>query len=177
MPDFPFVRRIEAGEGLCLRTLRLQALAEAPSAFGATFAAEARQPNAFWHSRADQSAAGERIATFIAESANGWRGLLTGVLGERAGEELTVTLAGMWVDPAMRGRGVGAALIAAVAAWAASRGATQLDLWVTETNGPAIALYTRCGFRATGELAPLPHTRALQELRMRQTLAPSARSG
>ena len=153
-------------------TIRLRALAGVPAAFSSTYANEATQPESFWHSRAAQESAGETVATCIAECANEWAGLALGVLGEHVPEGRTVTLAGMWADPMVRGRRVGAVLVAAVAASAPTPAATQLDLWVTAANVHAIALYTRCGFQPTGEITPLAHRHDLQEMRMWQTLAP-----
>jgi ribosomal protein S18 acetylase RimI-like enzyme len=72
----------------------------------------------------------------------------------------------MWVNPAARGRGVGAALIDAVAGWAGSRDCTSVHLWVTETNPHATRLYERFGFTPTGERQPLPSDPALDEIGM-----------
>jgi GNAT superfamily N-acetyltransferase len=72
----------------------------------------------------------------------------------------------MFVDPAERGRRVGALLVEAVADWARERGEVRLYLWVTSTNHPAIALYSKRGFRPTGETRPIAHTPSLAELRM-----------
>lgn len=54
------------------------------------------------------------------------------------------------VDPALRKRGTGRLLLEAAMAEAASRGAAEMFLEVAETNGPALALYGRCGFRPVG---------------------------
>ena len=59
----------------------------------------------------------------------------------------------MWVEPAWRRRGVGAALLQEVFDWARSRGLKQLALWAP-ANPAAIALYKRAGFRETGERRP-----------------------
>lgn len=50
------------------------------------------------------------------------------------------------VDPAHRGRGVGAALVGAGLAWAAASGAERMLLEVEWANEPALALYRRLGF-------------------------------
>ena len=75
-------------------------------------------------------------------------------------------LAGMFVDPTKRRKGVGEELVKAVAAWARAQGATSLYLWVTATNTPAIALYERCGFARTPESQPLPHSPLILEFLM-----------
>ncbi len=76
----------------------------------------------------------------------------------------------MWVAPSARGHGGGEALIEAVVAWVRSLGASRLQLWVTATNEPAIALYRRTGFVDTDETQPLPSNPSLLERRMVRAL-------
>jgi RimJ/RimL family protein N-acetyltransferase len=70
---------------------------------------------------------------------------------------------GMLVDRGWRGRGAGAALVAAAIDWARGHGLHKLSLEVFAHNEAAIALYRKCGFieegrrvrqyqRASGEL-------------------------
>lgn len=54
-------------------------------------------------------------------------------------------LSGVYVDPAYRGRGVGAALVAGVANEAGRHGA-PLGLYARDDGGPAVRLYRRLGF-------------------------------
>jgi ribosomal-protein-alanine N-acetyltransferase len=54
------------------------------------------------------------------------------------------------VDPAMRSRGVGRALVQASVEAAATAGATAVFLEVAVDNAPALALYDRAGFRRAG---------------------------
>ena len=72
----------------------------------------------------------------------------------------------MFVRPQAQGRGVGAAVIDAVAGWARQQGASTVHLWVTETNSRARLLYERCGFTVTAERQPLPSNPALSEIGM-----------
>jgi GNAT superfamily N-acetyltransferase len=161
------VRRIRADEGLQLRVLRLRALAYAPMAFGSTLAREEAFSEHVWHERAVEGASGTDRVTFIAEREGQWLGLATGVASDPIKpDDRGPVLVGMFVDPAARGRGLGAALVEAVVAWARSRGATWLSLWVTSSNGPAIALYEKCGFQRTGDSQPLAHSPAVAEFRM-----------
>jgi GNAT superfamily N-acetyltransferase len=167
------IRRIRSTEGMQLRSVRLRALADAPMAFASTLGDEARFPDAIWHERAGAGAEGKDRVTFIAEENGRWIGLATGLWREpdRPGP----TLVGMFTDPGERGRGVGTALVEAVAAWARERGAGHLYLWVTSTNRPAISLYRRCGFRQAGEVRARAHTPTVQERRMvRDLTEPSA---
>ena len=61
-------------------------------------------------------------------------------------------IAGIAVQPAARGRGVAAALLAASEQYALSYGARKLSLRVLSTNQPAIRLYERLGFEREGVL-------------------------
>lgn len=60
-------------------------------------------------------------------------------------------LAHLGVDPALRGQGIGQALIEHLAAQAAALGRVRLALDVAASNPRAQALYERCGFAVTEE--------------------------
>jgi GNAT superfamily N-acetyltransferase len=160
----PQVRAIRADEVLRLRAFRLRALADAPSAFGSTLEREEAFPEEVWQERAVRGAAGEDRVIYIAEAGDRWLGMATGLVEDPHGPQ--VALVGMFVEPAARGRGVGAALVEAVTAWARGRGAARLFLAVTSTNDAAIRLYYHCGFRPTGREKRLDHTPSLLELEM-----------
>jgi GNAT superfamily N-acetyltransferase len=166
----PSFRRIRPDEASRLRGLRLRALADTPTAFGSTLAREEVFPVEVWQERAAHGAAGEDRVTYVAEDGDCWLGMVTGRVEDPA--EAQFELVGMYVEPAARGQGVGAALVEAVTAWARGRGAAELYLRVTSTNHAAIALYHRCGFRATGRTQPLDHTSSLSELEMVRDLTP-----
>jgi ribosomal protein S18 acetylase RimI-like enzyme len=61
-------------------------------------------------------------------------------------------LTSMWVDPTMRGQGIGSALVAVVIDWARESRFEQVLLWVADGNVSAERLYERHGFRRTGEV-------------------------
>lgn len=119
---------------------------EAPYAFGSKFEAEVGATEEQWR---------QRIAgwtRFVAEVED----KVVGVVGVGPGEFIgTAALTSLWVDPHIRGRGVGSALIDAVEAWARGQGLRQILLWVTETNQVAQALYERRGFTRTGAVQPV----------------------
>ncbi|HYR40257.1 MAG TPA: GNAT family N-acetyltransferase [Methylomirabilota bacterium] len=125
------IRQIRAGEGLRLRTLRLHALADAPTAFGSTLAREEAFPESVWHERAAGGAEGGDRITFIAEQDGRWVGLVTGLAEDPEDPKQSgPVLVGMFVDGTERRHGVGAMLVEGVAAWARARGAARLSLWV-----------------------------------------------
>jgi ribosomal protein S18 acetylase RimI-like enzyme len=73
-----------------------------------------------------------------------------------AGEPDTAHLIALWVAPAVRGTGVGDALIAAVVDRARRHGHRGVLLEVLAHNAPAVALYRRNGFLQTVEPAAVP---------------------
>lgn len=143
-----------------LRALRLAALAEAPDAFWATLADESGYDETRWRA----FVAG--VAWFVVRRDAEVVGAAGGVQTEDGEPELI----GMWVAPGVRGRGYGAALVSAVSDWARGVGAPAIGLWIVQGNDPARNLYQRCGFRPTGERAPLPSPRVGVEERLRLTL-------
>jgi ribosomal protein S18 acetylase RimI-like enzyme len=157
------VREITADDWELMRDVRLAALAEAPYAFGSTYAREAAFTEERWRGRIS-----ERSVTFFAneETAGAGPAGLVGVYVEDSEPELV----SMWVRPSARGLGVGEALVESAAAWAKARDFGALSLWVTESNAPAVRLYERLGFTPTGERQPLPSDPALAEIRMSREL-------
>ncbi len=145
------IERLSVGDEDRLCTIRLRALRDAPEAFATTFADAHARPIESWREQL------ESLATFVAVA----DGLDVGVArGARQQERPGAAgLISMWVAPAVRGRGVGLALIDAVAVWARSEGLQWLILDVTEGNAAALALYARAGFRPTGHIGTLPPPR------------------
>jgi GNAT superfamily N-acetyltransferase len=167
------VRRIRAGEGPRLRALRLRALAEAPSAFGSTLAREEAYAEEVWQQRAVTAAAGATSVTVVAELADRWVGMATGLAPEAdASAPMGPILVGMFVDSDLRRLGIGEALVESIKNWARSHGHQRIHLWVVCSNAPALALYRRCGFQASGVRRPLAHTPGLTELQMLAFLRP-----
>lgn len=157
------VREVAADDWELIRDVRLAALAEAPGAFGSTYAREAAFTEDQWRGRfSDQS------VTFLAygEPEEAPPAGLAGVYVEDG----AAGVVSMWVRPGCRGRGVGEALVEATASWARSRSFPALFLWVTQSNGSAGGLYARCGFTPTGESQPLPSDPSLPMIRMSRAL-------
>jgi len=154
------VRETVPDDWQALRDIRLEALRDAPTAFGSTYELEVLRGEAHWR---DRVARGGTFLAFVPEvSATEPAGLIGGYQED----PVTVELVSMYVRPRARGRGVGEALVASVIDWAGKRNAECVRLWVTQTNAPARALYERCGFALTGERQPVPSHPSLDEVAM-----------
>jgi ribosomal protein S18 acetylase RimI-like enzyme len=153
------------------RDIRLAALKDAPSAFASTWQEEAALTESKWMERAQRSADGDTATIVIAvddddddDDDGRWVGLAGGYRpGDRGAD---AELISMWVAPDCRGRKISRELVRAVLAWADSRRAVSVGLWVNETNQPAISLYEKEGFRRTGEVDKLPSDPTQQEIHM-----------
>jgi ribosomal protein S18 acetylase RimI-like enzyme len=142
------LRRLRGDEVEPLRELRLRALREDPGAFAETFEEARARPAEDWASWA----ADESSVIVVAIDGERWVGMVACRL-LTAG---STWLSGLWVDPAVRGTGLGLRLIEAVAEWSSERGASTVELSVTTNNAAAAALYARAGFTETGRRRPLP---------------------
>ncbi len=136
-----------------VRTIRLRALADAPDAFGTTFAEDEARPLGDWRTRL----ANPDAATFVATVDGQDVGLVTST--KYLGHERAAGLFGMWVAPAHRGRGIASGLVDAVVAWARAGRYSRVLLDVADTNLPAIRLYASKGFEPNGAVGSLPAPR------------------
>jgi predicted GNAT family acetyltransferase len=88
----------------------------------------------------------------VAERAGALVGYAYGRLEERDWNQLLDAcgaLHDLWVEDGERGRGTGAALVLAMCAALASKGAPRVVLHAAAGNAPAQALFARLGFRPT----------------------------
>jgi GNAT superfamily N-acetyltransferase len=158
------VRETVMDDWQALRDIRLEALRDAPTAFGSVYEQEVLRGEAHWRDRV------ARGGTFLAYLPEVTTSEPAGLIGGYQEDPVTVALVSMYVRPQARGRGVGEALVATVLDWAGKRNAACVRLWVTETNAPALALYERCGFAPTGERQPLPSAPGIGEIAMTRIL-------
>lgn len=164
------IRRLEANETALFKALRRRALADAPDAFGDTHADALARPDSYWEDLTRSVTDPGRHVMFVAESDSAPVGLAFGLRDAEKSDR--GRLGGMWVTPEARAHGVGRALTAAVIEWAQSQRFTRLALWVTAINRPAITLYERAGFVATGQRDVLPSNPTLETLEMIRELGP-----
>jgi len=140
------VRRIGIDDWRLWRKLRLDALAEAPYAFGSTLAD--------WQGKGDTEIRWRgRLADVPLNIIAEWRKTSAGMASSTApNAEGSVELLSMWVAPFARGRGVGDLLVNAVMEWAREQQASKVVLAVFEGNERALALYRRHGFVDAGAI-------------------------
>ena len=89
------VRETVLGDWQALRDIRLEALRDAPSAFGSSYAGEAARDEAHWHARSSGGGMFLAYLTEVSEPA--------GLAGGYQADPVTVELVSMYVRP--RGRG------------------------------------------------------------------------
>ncbi|GAA1108815.1 GNAT family N-acetyltransferase [Streptomyces javensis] len=150
------------------RDVRRTALAEAPHAFKSRLADWHRGGEERWRARLEMPDA-YHVVALLNGRAVGMAGGMPGD-GDGNGDGRPPELRSVWVSPEARGQGVGGRLIAAVESWALRTGATALRLAVLPGNAPAIALYERHGFAATGEPGDLLADGVTRELVMVKAL-------
>lgn len=143
MTGLPIIRRLGPEAASDFRTIRLAALASAPEAFGSTLEVESARPLTWFADRAATT------AIFGAYTAQGIAGMAGFVRLEGLKQQHKGFLWGMFVQPAARRQGIGAALVSAVLDHAVNI-VEQVTLTVVTSNLPAIALYRRLGFEAYG---------------------------
>jgi len=160
------IRWIRADEVDVYRAFRLRALADAPDAFGDSYALAIARPPEFWHGRVAQTAAGVDSVLMVAVdvATDAWLGM-TGCFVDDPNARSAMVVS-VWVAPESRRRRLGRRLLDAVVEWARERQIGTLRLWVTETNERARGMYAGAGFVPSGAVQPLPSNPALQEIQM-----------
>lgn len=131
-------RSLDSEDWAVFRAIRLRALSTDPGAFGRSHAEEVDRSPSFWIDRLMHP---DR-AVFVVELDD----RPVGLVGIGSVDPGLAELTSMWVDPAVRGRGVGRALVDAALEWCRSHTIGRVELWVVHDNEPAIALYRRLGF-------------------------------
>jgi ribosomal protein S18 acetylase RimI-like enzyme len=105
---------------------------------------------------------------FVAVEDDEWLGMVGAYVPADAPE--AVDIWGTWVAPPARGRGLARLLMVAAIGWARDRGASRVDLSVTDQANAARVLYEGLGFTPTGERLPLPSDPARIEIFMTLSL-------
>jgi len=152
------LHRLSPDDWRLWRIARLQALEDAPYAFGTSLSE--------WQGEGDlESRWRKRLGDVPFNVVATVDGRPVGqVSGTDLDDQGSVGLISMWVAPIARGSGVGEALIGAVIVWAEQIGAREVSLEVKEGNSHAIALYERIGFVDRGISADTPDERTMTRL-------------
>jgi ribosomal protein S18 acetylase RimI-like enzyme len=163
------IRRASEADWRQLRRVRIQALADSPTAFGTTLEEAEAFPEQRWRDRARGSDTARQFLAWSGEQPVGLAGLII--------EPGYAEVVSVWVRPDQRGRGVARKLMDAAIGFAVSAGAADVRLWVTDGDSPARALYERLGFRATGERQPLPSNPSIEEVELVLGVSPRPGDG
>jgi len=142
------VRRIRSDEWGPLRAIRLEALADTPTAYITTLADAENFPDDLWRERAEKGAAGVDQATYLAFDGLAPVGMAVGLLRPDIRPDV-VPIVSVYVSPSVRRSGVGDALMAGVEEWARTVGASSTSLWVVDGNDAARRFYESLGYRMT----------------------------
>ena len=166
------VRQIRGAEWERLRSIRLEALADTPSAFSTTLADAEAFPDSLWQERATAGAAGRDQITVIAMSGERTVGM-TVALGRPGSDFAVLPIVSVFVAPSERRQGVAVRLLEIAEEWARNHGASRTSLWVEEENVPARCFYESIGYVATLDRQQMAASPGTWEVRLEKDLIPS----
>ena len=152
------------------RDLRLEMLADSPTAYVETLATAQAADEAEWRFRARRSALPGSIGVIAVDrDEDRFVGTMSAFTDAERGRTWVVAV---YVAPDYRGRqhGVADTMLDAVEEWALTEGKAELYLEVHEDNGRAQAFYERRGFQLTGSTRPYDLEPSQRELEMRRVL-------
>jgi GNAT superfamily N-acetyltransferase len=161
------IRRIETADWSSLRAIRVEALTDAPEAFGSTLEGALRLSARQWR---------HRVATtvyFLAERDGLVVGMVSG--GFNDSHPGTHWLYGMYVTPVARGSEAAQLLVEAVVDWARAEGAREIHLHVASGVPRARAFYLKNGFSLTGESFAMERDPTVTMYTMTKSTAPEFR--
>ena len=165
------VRRTTGADWEQYRALRLEMLADTPTAFGETLASAQRCDEPEWRMRSARGESSDRILVAAIENSTGrWIGTMGGFVASGP-DVVGPLLVGVYVTPDFRGQshGVATAMLREIETWAAGVDRT-LYLHVHEDNARALAFYEREGYRQTGKTEPYVLNPEQRELEMVKVL-------
>ena len=144
------IERLSPSHASVYRALMLEAYAVHPDAFTSSVAEREKLPLSWWEARLSTDPAAHELVLGAFEGSE-----LIGVVGlsfeQREKIRHKAKLFGMYVRPSWRRRGLGRQLVESALTHARQRpGIKLVQLTVTETNAPAVALYESCGFLRFG---------------------------
>ena len=142
------IRHAISADVISYRELRLEALRNHPTAFGADYEENLHKPLSYWEERLNENA--EAQAKFVAEQSGQLIGM-AGIFRSMSKKSYhSADLVGVYVKPEWRGKNISEMLIRACLNWAAEKNITIVKLGAVTDNLPAIRVYERCGFKIYG---------------------------
>jgi GNAT superfamily N-acetyltransferase len=132
------VTELDRSQSSTLKSMRLEALRDAPSAFVATWEAERDRPPDYWEEQF------VRATWVIAQ--HGARTVGIAALVEPEPKSLVRFVESVWVEPEYRWCGVLRQMLDHLEERAKEDGANELRLWVLDTNESAEEAYLKLGF-------------------------------
>jgi RimJ/RimL family protein N-acetyltransferase len=141
------IREASPSDAERFRDLRLFALQESPTAFGADHQANAARPPEYWREWLKKE---ETSAIFFAEHDHDLIGMMGIEQGYSPKTRHSSEIWGVFVLPDWRGLHIAEALINASVDWARSKNIVIVKLGVLKASESAIRCYQRCGFTIYG---------------------------
>ena len=164
------VRRVEEADWPLLRAVRLEMLADSPSAYLETVTDAHQRTEEQWRARARRGSSGGTDLALAAEPA-GTTARWVAYLACFVDGPGRAHLVSVYVAPEHRGTGLAGAMVDEVRRWARDEARVQsLHLYVHEDNVRARAFYRRNGFAETGRSLPYELNPAELDLEMDQSL-------
>jgi GNAT superfamily N-acetyltransferase len=166
------VRQVRSDEWERLRDIRLEALADTPSAFATTLTQAKAFPDSLWQERAITGAGGHDQITVLAVSGERTIGM-TIALGRPDSDHRVVPIVSVYVTPSERRKGVAERLLSVAEEWVCDQGGSRTSLWVEEENVPARRFYESIGYIATLDRQRMTSPSAAWEIRLEKVLSTS----
>jgi len=145
-----------------LKTVRLAALQDAPTAFGLSYATAAAYSEQQWRDRASPQTQPQFLVAMEQDQA-------IGLIGDAISPSGEYNLIAMWVHPKRRSMGIAGRLVNAIQTRAIERGHWRIVLSVSPDNAHAVDLYRRHGFTFLPEWEPLASQPGVNVQRMEWT--------
>src|SRR5262249_40640576 len=140
------IRAIRPEDADALRELRLEALRDNPLAFTADLAESEAHPPEHWRDLAARAGGEGNELIVVADGHTDLAGMAGIYLPKQPKLRHSGAIWGVYVRPAVRGRGLGEAIVNEVLDWARERKLMTVRLSVVATNHWAKRCYERCGF-------------------------------
>lgn len=138
------IRRLNVGEGVLFKAIRLRALKESPEAFSSSYQCAMERSDASWSEQSDSSAEGNDRFTFIA--CEGDEVIALAAFYRLGEDSSTGELLQMWAAPSHRGTTLAGDLLSHVCEVASSHGYLKILAEVYLVNQRAVSFYKKLDF-------------------------------